>query len=244
MTLLEAKQAVARKLDIDYSDISNNGLFTDADLQSYIQFGIMKAWDYKPWPFTQAVKTATTIVNTDYYDYPQDCMAGSLFLLKVGGYEYKKLLMEDYLRYFEANPGDASRYWSEAQSYVFINKTAYIQGVDTFDMYGKGMAPHLSNTTDLLPFSPSTDNTEYSGNEAIIQLAYAEALDSEKKKNPQASEVERKKAYQTLDVLWKPFADSKAFLQAQRPLFNAPNYFPGFNRNSRTPIGNFYWPNQ
>src|ERR1035441_3547538 len=62
MTLLEAKQAVARKLDIDYSDISNNGLFTDADLQSYIQFGIMKAWDYKPWPFTQAVKTATTIL--------------------------------------------------------------------------------------------------------------------------------------------------------------------------------------
>jgi hypothetical protein len=243
MQFSEAKYALARKLDINYDDIANNGLFTDADLSGYIELGLIRAWDYKPWPFTQAVKTGTTIANTDYYDYPQDVMNGSLYLLKVGGNEFKKLLMEDYLRFLQYNPSDTSRYWSEAQTYIFINKNAYTQGVDTFDLYGKGIAPHLSNPTDLLPFSPTTDNEEYSGNEAIVQLAYSEALDSEKKKNPQAAEVERKKAYQTLDLLWKPFADSKAFLQTQRPLFHAPNYFPDYPNARRSPIGNFNWPN-
>ena len=169
-------------------------------------------------------------------------MNGSIYLLKAGGKEYKKLLIEDYLRWFEHNATDTTRYWSENQLYIFINKNAYAQGVDTFDLYGKALAPHLSATTDLLPFSPTTDNSEYSGNEVIIQLAYSEAMDSEKKKNPQAAEVERKKAYDTLQLLWKPFADSKAYLQPQRPLFNTPNYFPDYPNSRQTPIGNFNWP--
>lgn len=242
MNFSEAKYALARKLDINYDDIANNGLFSDADLAGYIQSALIRAWDYKPWPFTQGVKTATTIAATDYYDYPQGMMSGSIYLLKAGGKEYKKLLIEDYLRWFEHNPNDQTRYWSENQSYIFINKNAYAQGVDTFDLYGKLIAPHLSGTTDLLPFSPTTDNSEYSGNEAIIQLAYSEAMDSEKKKNPQAAEVERKKAYDTLGLLWKPFADSKAYLQPQRPLFNTPNYFPDYPNSRQTPIGNFNWP--
>jgi hypothetical protein len=245
MQFSEAKYALARKLDINYDDIANNGLFSDADLSSYIQEGLIRAWDYKPWPFSQAVKTATTIANTDYYDYPQDVMNGSIYLLRAGNKEYKKLLIEDYLRWFAVNPADSSRYWAETQTYIFINKNAYSQGVDTFDLYGKAIAPNLTNPTDLLPFSPISDNEQYSGNEAIIQLAYSEALDSEKKKNPQAAEVERKKAYQSLDLLWKPFADTKANSQPQRSLFNVPNYFPDYPNSRQSPIGNFnvpFWP--
>ena len=45
MNLLEAKQALSQKLDIDYSDVANNGLFTDADLGRYIQAALIRAWD-------------------------------------------------------------------------------------------------------------------------------------------------------------------------------------------------------
>ena len=69
----EAKQHLARKLNIDYSDISNNDLWSDTDLQVLIQLGIFKAWDYKPWPFTQGTQTTTT-VDTDYYDHPDKLM--------------------------------------------------------------------------------------------------------------------------------------------------------------------------
>ncbi len=70
-------------------------------------------------------------------------------------------------------------------------------------------------------------------------LGYAEALDSDKKKQPQQAEIERKKAYQTLDALWKPFADQKALMQsAGRPMFEVPDFLSQ-GKNSSQFIGNF-----
>jgi hypothetical protein len=244
MTNLEAKQHLARKLDIDYSDIANNDLWNDTDLQVLIQLGVFKAWDFKPWPFTQLTETATSI-NTDYYDHPPKLMNWSIYLLKVGGYEFKKVLAEDYLKYKEDYPTGTLRIWAEIETYVFINKYAYTVG-DTMDFYGKKFPTTLSATSDLLPFSPTSDNYEHSGNEAIVQLGYAEALDSEKMKNPAQAEIERKKAYQTLELLWKPFAEMKAHMQSQgRPMFNVPDFFgSGSNvKSSGQYTGNFNYLN-
>lgn len=239
MTLSESKQALARKLDIDYSDIANNGLFTDSDLVALIQFAVEKAWDFKPWPFTQHTETATTIAATDYYDHPQDLMSGSIGYLTVAGKEYTKLSMAAYLDYLQCNATGTDRIWAERELYIFINKNAYAGGVDTFDLYGKAYPPSLGST-DELPFSPITDSSEHSGNDAIVQLAYAEALSSEKKKNAEQGAAERKEAYETLSLLWKPFADAVARQnQTGRPMFNVPALFPGSSASSQSPIGNF-----
>ena len=152
-------------------------------------------------------------------------MNWSINLLKVGGKEFKKILAEDYLKYQEDYPTGTMRIWSEIETYIFINQNAYTVG-DELCMFGKKFPITLSGDSDLLPFSPTSDNYEHSGNEAIVQLAYAEALDSEKLKNPNQAEIERKKAYQTLDILWQPFKQMKALMQSQgRPLFNVPDYF-------------------
>jgi hypothetical protein len=244
MTFLEAKQELSRKLDIDYSDIANNGLFTDTDLGAWIQLGVIDAWDYKPWPFTQKTKTATTI-STDYYDHPQDIMNGSIYLLKVAGKEYKKLLIEDYLKYLEDLPNATDRIWSENETYIFINKNAYTVG-DTFDLYGKADAPLLSLTTDLLPFSPITDNKEHAGNHAVVLLAQSWALESEKKKEPEVAATVRQEALGILKTLWKPYAQSRAFLQSKgRPFFNTPDYFGnGYSvKNNPNYTGNFNYLN-
>src|SRR5882724_6177581 len=103
MTFDEAKQHLARKLDINYSDIANNGLFTDTDLSVFIQQAVMKAWDYKFWDFAEGSKTGTTL-SSPYYDYPQDIQSGSVFLLWLGGKEYKKLSFQDYKKYFQDFP--------------------------------------------------------------------------------------------------------------------------------------------
>jgi hypothetical protein len=244
MTNQEAKQHLSRKLDIDYSNIANNGLWTDTDLGVLIQLGLFKAWDFKPWPFTQLTETATSI-STDYYDHPSKLMNWSIYLLRVGGYEFKKVLAEDYLKYKEDYPTGTLRIWAEIETYIFVNKYAYTVG-DAIDFYGKKFPITLSATSDLLPFSPTSDNYEHSGNEAIVQLAYAEALDSEKMNNPNQAEIERKKAYQTLDILWKPFSEMKSFMQSQgRPMFNVPDYF-GNGKNIRSSgayTGNFNYLN-
>ncbi len=236
MTNLEAKQHLARKLNIDYSDIANNDLWSETDLQTLIQFAVIKAWDYRPWDFSEGSKTGTT-VSTEYYDYPTDLQTGSAYLLRVNGEEYKKLLFQDYLRFFEENPTATDKFWSEQKRFVFINANAYTVG-QSFDVFGKLMPPVVSSSGDLLPFSPDADNYEHSGNEAIVQLAYAEALDSEKKKEYTQAEAERKKAYQTLELLWKPFAEARASLQSIRPMFNVPDLMKS-NKNASQYVGNF-----
>lgn len=239
MTFQEAKQQLALKLDINYSDIANNGLFTDSDLGLFINSAIQDAWDYRPWPFTQKAKTTATL-NTPYYDYPQDLMLGSAYLVKVTSNEYKKIQYEDYVKVFENNSADTSRIWSEWESFIFINQNAYTVG-DALDIYGKKIAPQMVNPTDLLPFTPIADSYEYSGNNAIITLAYSAALGSEKKNNPQKAALELKAGFLTLDNLWKPFADQKATQQSKnRPMFDAPDFFrtrmPTNNSNN---IGTF-----
>lgn len=238
MTFQEAKQQLSLKLDINYSDIANNGLFTDSDLGLLINSAIQDAWDYKPWPFTQKAKTATTI-STPYYDYPSDLMLGSAYLVKVTGKEFKKIQYEDYVKWFEDNSGATDKLWSEWESFIFINQNAYTVG-DTLDIYGKKIAPQMSSSSDLLPFSPIADTSEYSGNNAIVTLAFSEALSSDKKNNPQQSIAEAKKAYNTLDNLWKPFAAERATLQSKnRPMFDAPDFFRGRMPTTNSNIGNF-----
>ena len=243
MTLAEAKQHLSRKLNIDYSDIANNDLFTDTDLGEFIKLGLIKAWDYKPWDFAEGSKTATTISDmlaSGYADYPQDIQSSSLYLLRIDGKEYKKLLFQDYLKFLEDNPNSTERVWSEQKRFVFINPNAYSAG-QVLDMYGKLMPPIISGSSDLLPFSPDTDNQEHSGNEAIVLLAYGEALSSEKKKNPQQGEIERGKAYQLLDLIWKPFEDARSYLQSKnRPMFEVQDFFGNPKADS---IGNFTYLN-
>ncbi len=240
MTFLEAKQELSRKLDIDYTNISLNGLFTDADLGAWIQLGVIDTWDYKPWPFTNGDKIFTT--NSDgftngYYDYPTDIQGGSIYLLRINGKEYKKVLFQDYQKYFEDYPTAQDRFWTEYKTFFFINSNAYTVG-QTGDLFGKSLAPTLVNTTDILPFSPQTDNNEHNGNHAIVLLAQASALESEKLQKSQEAVAVRGEALGILKSLWKPFADQHALLQPKnRPMFNVPNYFgnpttyPGSNQN-------------
>lgn len=242
MTNLEAKEHLARKLNIDYDDIANNDLFTDTDLQVFIQMAVFKVWDFKPWPFSQKVKKAMTI-SADYYDYPTDIMNGSVYRLTVAGKEYKKLLPEDYFKWFEDSPTATDRIWTEVETYVFVNKNAYTVG-DEMCLFGKKFPITLSGDSDFLPFSPTTDDYEHSGNEAVVQLAYGEALDSEKKKNYAQAEVERKKAYQTLDILWEPFKNTQSLYQSKnRPMFNVPDYFGNNAKGNSQYIGNFDYLN-
>lgn len=239
MTLTEAKQTLARKLNIDYADIANNGLFTDADLGDYIQSGVNKAWDYKPWTFKEKAYKATSI-DDDYYDYPIDFEDESITRLTVAGEEYEKKIFADYQRYLNSNPTATDKLWSEHLRFYFINSNAYTVG-DEIVIEGTLRAPVLSSGSDLLPFTYGSDNYENSGNRAVIQLAYGEALSSEKKKNPAQGLIEEKKGYAILDTIWAPMASRKAAEQSKdRPFFDVPDYFArGGRGNSRNIIGNF-----
>ena len=224
MTLSEAKQDLARKLNIDYADIANNQLVSDADLTAWIQAGVHKAWDFKPWDFTEGDKK-TTSISAEYYDYPQDFQSGSINLLLVGGEEFRKLSYKAYRLALEKDPSSTEKIWAERKRFYFINQNAYTAGAEIV-LFGKLKAPTLTNANDLLPFSPDSDNEEYSGNGAIVRLAYSEALGSRKYNNPSQAKQEQQDAYAILELLWKPFEDSRSDEQTENvPMFNVPDFF-------------------
>lgn len=237
MILSEAKTALARKLDIDLSDIANNDLWTDSDLTDLIQSGANKAWDYKPWAFTEG-DWKTTTTSDGYNDYPADCEDESIRVMYINGCEYRKLNFNDYQKFFYDNPTATDRVWSEHKRFYFYNKNADPVGSEVW-FPGKKRAPVLSSSSDLLPFSPTTDNQENSGNRAIVDLAYAEALGSDKMKNPSLSEAVEKKAYAALGKVWEPIGARRSAEQTQdRPFFDVPDYFAGSSSRG-TNIGNF-----
>lgn len=235
MTFTEAKAALAAKLDINITNIASNSLFSESQLETWLAAGIQRAWDYKPWPFTQRTITATT-VDTEYYDHPNTLMLHSLNRLVINGKHYGNPMdFDDYILWKAQNPTSTDRVWAMHETYVFINRLSYSVG-QTMDMSGKKYPPHMSSGSDLLPFSPMTDNSEHSGNQAIVELAYAEALGSDKLKRLSESMTHQESAYATLDLLWQPFAQQKAFQQTTRPMFNVPNLFGGSGNGQ---IGNF-----
>jgi hypothetical protein len=238
MTLLEAKQALARKLDISLTDIANNDLFTEADLGDFVQAGVNVAWDYKPWTFSEGTRS-TTAADQDYYSYPQEFEDESISRVTVGGKTYGKRNFDDYNAYLAEWPSDTNYLFSDHGRFYFLNRNAYAVG-DTITITGKLRAPVLSADADLLPFSPDTDNYESSGNRAVIHFAFAEALGSEKLKNYAQAEAERKTGFRILDLLWKPMGQRRANEQSlDRPFFTAlPDMFGRGNRTG-CPIANF-----
>ena len=243
MTNLEAKQALARKLNIDYSDIANNDLFSETDLQDFVNQGAMQAYDFRFWDFAEHSKTAVLLagdITNGYVAYPSDILPSSIYLLTVGGKEFDKKNFTSYKKYFIDDSAGTDKLWAEFKRMIFLNtNNEYVVAGATLDVYGKRGYRNMSADGDLLPFSPTSDNEEMSGNQACVLLAYAEALASEKKKNPTQSEIERKKAYEILGVIAKQLEAGRASEQIKnRPMFNVPNYF-GRNTNGSTDTGRF-----
>ena len=247
MQLSEAEIALCGELSIDVNDVlaGTNTLFSQADIDRYINNGAKRAWSYKPWTFTE--KTYKFTLTSDmlaagYVDYPNTFEDESTFRLELPALgEFEKKVFADYQRWFALYPTSTDRIWTEHERFIFINAAAVSVGQEV-DISGKLRAPTLVNATDLLPFSPTTDTQENSGNQAIVLFAYAEALASNKKGDTPGAQAQEARAMNILDVLWIPIGELRAQKNAiDRPFFETHDLF-GNNRpngSNRTNIGNF-----
>lgn len=242
MIFSEAKQALARKLGIDYSDIANNDVFSDTDLGSYINTACYMAWDYAFWDFAEHAETATLVtadITNGYTNYPERIQPSTIYYFSIDGSEYAKKEFRGYKRYFESNPTATDKFWAEFKRMIFFN-TNVAQVGNTIDVYGKKNFTELSSASDKLPFSPDTDAEQFSGNDAIVILAYSLALSSEKMKNPAQGSIEEKRAYGILGVLKKQLEDGRATEQPKdTPMFAVPDYYKEQRGGRSTPIGGF-----
>jgi len=241
VTLLEAKTILCSKLNIDLSTISSNDLYSDSELTTAINLGQKRAWDFKRWPFSvDAVKLAYTAPESgEYYvDYPYNFADESIYLLLVNDAEWSKRNYADYKKWFSDNPTATDEFWANLKRQWFANKNSLTDG-DEIALFGKLKAPTLSLSTDLLAFSPNEDDSEDSGNEAIVKLAFASFLGSEKKKQYAQALQEQKEALSILELLWAPMKERESREQSiNRPFFEVPDFFSGRARRDNN-IGNF-----
>lgn len=248
MQLEDAEKALCSELNLDWNDIDagTNTLFTMNDIDGYINSAAKRAWDYKPWTFTEGVVTliapSPTVAS---YDYPETFEDESIFLVIVNDVAWMgpgngKRNFAEYMKWFSDYPTDTSLVYTEFARQYYLNQNAYSAG-QSYSLYGKLRCSTLVESTDLLPFSPDTDNDENSGNHAIVLLAYADALASDKKQNTPGAKDQEARGMMLLDAVWEPMGERKAQKAAQhQPFFNGQNLFP--DRHSTrfdTNIGNF-----
>jgi hypothetical protein len=245
VTYLESQTyLIENKLNGSYADLlaGRNALFSLAEIKSSIDLSAKKAWAYKRWPFSvDALKLSYSPPSSgEYYmDFPSTFEDESIYLLTVNDEEWGSRNFADYKKWFADYPTATDKLWASFKRFWFANKNALTTG-DEIALYGKLKCPPLAADGDLLPFSPDTDNNEDSGNQAIVRLAFADLLASEKKKEYAQAAAEEKAAYATLDVLWSPMGEREARKQSQnRPFFDVPDFFSGGSNRGNTNIGNF-----
>lgn len=332
-------------LDINYADIANNELVSDADLGYWINSAAIRVWDFRAWDFAEGEDATKTTSAVEKIPYPTDFVSGSIWLLMIAGLgEYDKKTYQDFRKYKINYPTGTDKIYAEYNRDLYLNTAAHATGLaitllgkNKFTKLGTELAPALiagnwtvgagwespivgpgliksgdgtgtqtpsaatnieagkryrvsitisalsvgsatytlggvggsalaavgtyvdyitatttgkliitpTNTSrftiseisisadDKLPFSPDLDDLEYSGNRAIVHLAYAEALVSRKYNESDRATLEEAAAFNILKILWAPFAEARANSQSKdRPFFNVPDFFGSGGQNT------------
>lgn len=233
MLFSESKQELASMLDIDYTDIANNHLVSDTDLGYWINSAAIRAWDFRAWDFSEGEDATNTTSAVEKFAYPDTFTAGSVWLLMIAGLgEYDKKTYQDFRKFKINYPTGTDKIYSEYNNYIYLNTAAHAAGL-AITLLGKLKFTKLSGASDKLPFSPVSDDLEYSGNRAIVKLAYAEALASRKYNESDRAAVEEAAAFNILKILWAPFAEARANSQSKdRPFFDVPDFFGSGGQNT------------
>lgn len=233
MNFTESIQEVCRKLNISYSAVAGgtDDLFAIGDFKSWLNLAVQRAWDYARWIFSEKAVYTQTAQDQDYYDYPADFISDSIHILKVENQDgkmetYKKIRFEDYQRYREEQAEGKDKIFTDFKRFYFINPKAFTGVVARkIEIWGKKRALILINDTDLLPFSPETDNEENSGNLSIVLLAYAMALDSDKKKDVNKALIMERKALEILETIAKREQEEQTSYRGKdNPMFSVPKF--------------------
>jgi len=217
-------EELCSRLDIDYSDLNNNDLFSETELTSWLTLGKDLAVARHTWPFTEGRREIASVSGTEQYDYPTDMKSDSLRYLTVDGKHYEKKLFEDYLRYKEDYPSGSKKFYSDRNRILYVNTLA--EGfANSIVCYGQ---VEVSGTVDSTVSSSVFTMAEPEGDEAIIKLAYATALGNDKLKRFNDARKERIEAFEILDAIWAKIAAKQHTYQTQdNPMFKYLNVVDG-----------------
>ncbi len=204
------------RLNLDWSDISNNDLFTETELVRWLTMAKDEAVACRPWPFTEGKESITSVSGQEEYNYPTNLKTESIRYLTVNSKRYQKLTFEDYMTYREDYASDTDKYFTDRNRTLYVNYL--VSGFSgSIICYGQvEVAGSITSASTTTVFSVA----EPEGDEAIIKLAYSKALGSEKIKNLTKSRQEKIEAFEILDGIWNRIKERRASYHTKnKPLF-------------------------
>ncbi len=215
-------EELCSKLNIDWSDITLNDLFSETELVRWLQLSYDESAARHPWPFTEGRLEITS--SAEKYDYPISVKSDSIRYLTVNNKRYDKLLFEDYLKYKEDYSSGSAKFFSDRNRVIYVNNLADGFGGSVVLYAQVNVTGSVDSTITTTVFTAA----EPEGDEAIVQLAYSKALGSEKLKNPAKARKERAEAFESLDGIWKRIKERQHTYQTKdTPMFKQMNVLKG-----------------
>lgn len=192
-------EELCSRLDIDWDDVANNDLFTETELARWLTMARDEAVARHSWPLTEGYREIAAVANQEKYDYPTTLKSDSIRYLTVNGKKYEKLLFEEYLEHLEDYTSCAERIFTDRARTLYINYLA-TDFANSIVVYGQvEVTGSISSASTTSVFTTA----EPEGDEAIIKLAYAKALGSDKLKDPNKGLKESTEAFSILDGIWE-----------------------------------------
>ena len=194
-----------------------------------------KAGGFYRWPETEDAKKTSSVVNQEYYDYPQNWRPDSAWKLSVDGTDYgDPLVFKDYLYEKENSfPSQLKLAWSSQWRRIFIYPTPTVDGNNNIVIWGQKIVDALVNDTDTTIFSFSMPEC----NDAIA--IEATAILKAKGSDMSTEQFKSMEAKQILTVAWNKVRQDQTKYEKTTPMFEIPDFFPQRRIRDRNTIGNF-----
>jgi hypothetical protein len=156
-----------------------SGFWTASMKKEWINKAGERICNFKRWKFLEKAKWTYSTANREYYDYPDDFKANSIYYMEVDGKEYIEKSWDDYQAFKAA--GSTDKIFANHNEFYFINPIPKVSGLEIL-IFGIRKWLKLTADTDK-PILPSEFD------EAIIKLALATALQKERRYSEATFEI-------------------------------------------------------
>ena len=193
------------------------------------------------WPDLENAKTTSSVINQEYYDYPREFRADSIWRIEMDDNQYGEepdgspMDWHDY-RVFRAdsdNDNSTEKKWATQRRRYFIFPVPTTNGSNNISVWGQRIPDALAADADVTIFSYSMPE----GNEAIILEAVA--ILKSKGENEKAGQFRSTEAKQLLIVAWGKIQKEQAKYEKVLPFFDVPNYYGDGKQETKNKIGRF-----
>ena len=214
MTFKEAQDAI---LD-DFSATSSDTFFTTAIIKRYLNRQMRRISGLYPWPHTKTAETRDSEINQEWYNYPEDWVQDSIYLVEYNGNKYDPADFADYEK-MKTDQDTSENIFANFENKYFLYPKPVIAVVNGISLWGHKLPAALVADADN---SPYTEDPEIE--EEWVNLTRAMLMQKQRGSFLAQGRALEKDTLSNLTAIWKKVYMKKAKFQTKsREMFKPIN---------------------